>query len=90
MDEEVDVFVDALHSFRIGHEIRRKIAPIKAHPLNEVEGRFQTFSFLNRDDALFSYLVHGLGKNVTDGLVIVRRDRPYLRNLISVTGGFRH
>ena len=43
MDQQVGVFVDALHPFRIGDKIGREITTVKTHAFNKIESGFQTF-----------------------------------------------
>src|SRR5439155_14930147 len=76
VDEQVAVFVDRLHAFRIGHEIWRKIATIKSHAFDQVQSCFQPFGFLDGNDTLFSYLVHRLGQDVSDGLSLLAEMVP--------------
>src|SRR5688572_11417019 len=86
MDEDQAVFEDALHTIRIGHEIRRKVPAVELHTFNDIEGGLNGLCFLNGDDAVLADLVHGFGNDVPDRRVIVCRNSGHLRD----HGAFLH
>ena len=86
MDQQIDIFVDALHPFGIGNEVGREIATVKLHAFNKIKGGFQTFGFFHSDHAFFADFIHGFGHNLADGFVVVGRDGSDLRDFFSVAG----
>ena len=87
MDEQIGIFEDALHPFRIRHEIRRQIAAVELHAFNDIESRFKALGFFNSDHALFTDFVHRLGDNIADGGVSIGGDGADLGDLLGVLGG---
>ena len=71
MDQDIDVFVDALHAVWIGDKIGREVAPVKLHALNDIERGLQALSLFDGNHALFANLVHRLGDDLADGRIIV-------------------
>ena len=65
-------------------EVRREIAAIELHALDNVEFVCKTGSFFNRDDALFADFLHRLGDDLTDLNISVGRDRANLSNCFLV------
>src|SRR5258705_2213963 len=84
VDEQVAIFVNTLHPFRIGHKVRREVATIKSHTFDEVQSCFQPFGLLDGNDALFSYLVHRLGQDISYGFIVVGGNCANLGNFVSV------
>ena len=66
VDEDVGVFQLALHLLRVGDEVRRQVAAVELHALDELVGRLQGLAFLDGDDAVLADLVHGLGDDPAD------------------------
>jgi hypothetical protein len=87
IDQDEGVFQGGHHLLGIGHEVGRQVASIKLHTLNNFKGCFHTFGFFNGDDPFFANLVHGLGDDVTDGFIIVRRNGADLGNVTLILGG---
>src|SRR2546430_960127 len=48
---------DDFQALGIGDEVRRDIATIELHPLDDFEGRLGGVAFFNRDDAIFPHLL---------------------------------
>ena len=88
MDQQVAIFLNAFHPFRIGHKVGRKVAAIKTHSFDEIEGCFQTLGFFDRNDAFFADLIHGFGQNIADGFVIVSGNSADLGDFVPVAGRF--
>ena len=65
----------------IGHEIRREIAAVELHALDDVELGFEACRLLDRDDALVADLVHRLRDHLADLAIVVGRDRADLGDL---------
>jgi chaperonin GroL len=60
VDEDVGVFEDGLHLFRLGHEVGRKIASVELHSFNDVQLVVKRFSVFHSYHALFADFLHGL------------------------------
>src|SRR6266852_3530451 len=84
VDQNADIFQDALHAFRIGDEIRRKVAAVELHALDYFKGCLHRLGFLNSDDAVFADLLHGFGDEVADLLVGVGADCAALRDHVAL------
>ena len=82
-DDEQDVRVveRRLHPLRVGHEVRRDVALVEAHALDEVHLHAEGLALLDGDDAVLADLVDRLGDHLTD-LVVGGRDRRDLGDLI--------
>ena len=89
MDQDEAVLEDGLHAGGIGHHVGRQVAAIELHPLDDVEGRLHPLGFFDRDDAVLAHLLHGLGDQFADGLVVVGGNRGDLGDLLLVLGGLR-
>ena len=56
VDQDVRVFQLALHLLRVGDEVRRQIAAIELHALDELVVGLQGLAFLDGDDAVLADL----------------------------------
>ena len=79
---------DYFHLFRVGHEIRGKIAAIKLHALDDLQGGLHAFSFFDGDHPFFADFFHGLGDQIADHRIVVGRDGADLGDFLFVFGGF--
>ena len=70
------------HLLRVGDEIRRDIAAVELHALDDVELGLDALGFLDRDHALVADLLHRLGDHLADIGLAVGGDGADL-------GGFR-
>ncbi len=84
VDEDVGVLEDGLHGLGVGHEIRREVALVELHALDDFEGRLDRLGLLDRDRAVLADLVHGVGDDVADRLVPVGGDGGDLADLLAV------
>ena len=75
------------HALGIGDEVRREVAAVELHALDDVERRLQGLVLLDGDDAFLADLAHGLGDDVADGAVRVGGDGADLRDLFLGLGG---
>src|SRR5271169_5739018 len=80
-EQDVRLLELADHLLRIGHEVRREIATVELHALDDVEFGFEALRLLDRDDALVADLVHRLRDHFADLTVVIGGDRPDLSNL---------
>ena len=46
------------HALGVGHEVRREVAAVELHALDDLEGRLEALRLLDRDDAFLADLVH--------------------------------
>ena len=67
------------HLLRVGDEVRRDIAAVELHALDDVELGLDALGFLDRDDALVADLLHRLGDHLADLGLAVGGDRADLR-----------
>src|SRR2546428_118399 len=86
MDQDVRVLQHALHALGVGDEIGAQVSTVELHPLDDLEGRFEALRFLDRDDAVLADLLHRLGDDLADGLVVVGRDRADLGDRLATDG----
>src|SRR5438067_2029867 len=90
VDEDDGVLQHHFHPLRIRHEVGREVSSVELHALDDLEGSLDRLGFFDGDDAVLPDLLHGLGDQVADGLVVVRRDRGDLSDLLFVLGGLGH
>src|SRR5579884_680207 len=77
VDQDVRVLEDGLLALLVGDHVRREVALVELHALGELEGEAEGVVLLDRDDAVLADLVHRLGDQVADRLVL-RGDRADL------------
>ncbi len=82
VDQDVGVVQHRLHLLRIGDEIGRQIAAVELHAIDGLERGLQTLGLLDRDHPVLADLLHGLGDQVADLLVVVGRDGADLGDLL--------
>src|SRR6202011_5744936 len=68
------------HALGIGNEVGREIAAVELHAFDDFELGLQSLRVFAGDDAVFANLLHGLGNDLADGLVIVGGDGADLGN----------
>ena len=59
---------------------------VEAHALDDVEDGLHRPRFLDGDDAVLADLLHGLGDDLADGLVVVGADRSHLSDHVAGDG----
>ena len=82
VDEDERVLEDALHPLGIGHEVRREVAAIELHPLDDLDGGLGALRLLDRDDALAADLLDRVADELADRGVVVGGDRRDLNLLL--------
>ena len=65
-EEQVGVLEDRLHALGVGDEVRRDVALVEAHALDEVHLHAEGLGLLDGDDAVLAHLVDGLGDHLAD------------------------
>jgi hypothetical protein len=86
-DENPGAFEDNLHPLRVGDEVRRQVAAVELHSLDDLEGGLEALGLLDGDDAVLADLLHGVFEDGPDLGIVVGRDRGDLRDRIT---GDRH
>jgi hypothetical protein len=74
VDQDVGVLKRGFHALGIGDEIRREVAAVELHAFHDFELGFERLGLFNRDDAILADLLHGLGDDLADGLIVVGGD----------------
>ena len=80
-EEDVGVLEDGLHAVGVGDEVRRDVALVEAHALDEVHLHAEGLALLDGDDAVLADLVDGLGDHLAD-LGVGRGDAGDLGDLV--------
>ena len=83
MDQDQRLVERGFHAVSIRNEIRREIAAVELHSLDNLEQRVHRLRFLDRDDAVLADLVHSFRDDRADGLVAIRRNRSDLRDRVA-------
>jgi hypothetical protein len=74
VQQDVGVLELGHHLLGVGDEVRREIAAVELHALDDLELGIEALGLFHRDDALVADLLHGFGDHVADGLLAVGRD----------------
>ena len=74
----------------IGDEVRREVAAVELHSLDRLERRLEALRLFDRDDAVLADLLHRLGDQIADLLVVVRGDGADLGDLLLALGRDAH
>ena len=82
-EQDVGVVEDGLHALGVGDEVRRDVALVEAHALDEVDLHAEGLALLDGDDAVLADLVDGLGDHLAD-LLVGGRDGGDLGDLLLV------
>ena len=70
-DEDQRILHDGLHLLRVCDEVRRDKAAVELHAFDDIERGLGGLGFLDRDHALATDLVHGVGHEfANDGIVM--------------------
>ncbi len=72
------VLEDDFHPLAVGDEVRREVAAVELHALDDLELGVQRPALLDLDDAVLADLLHRLGDDLADLFVAVGGDRPDL------------
>ena len=76
----------ANHGVRLVDEVRRQVAAVELHALDNGQLVLEARTFLNGDHAFLAHALHGLGDDLADGLVGVGGDGADLAMAESVHG----
>ena len=86
MDEDVDILEGGFHAIRIGDEVRREVAAIELHALDDFELSLKRLRLFDGDHAILTDLLHSLGDDGADGGVGVGRDGADLGDHVAGDG----
>jgi hypothetical protein len=70
------------HALGVGDEVRREVAAVELHALDDLERGLEALGLFDRDDAVLADLLHRLGDDLADGLVAVGRDGADLGDVL--------
>ena len=82
MDQNVRILELDPHLFGVGHEVRRDVAAVELHALDDFELGLKALGLLDRDHALIADLLHGVGQEAADLGIAVGRNRSDLCDLV--------
>jgi hypothetical protein len=80
-EQQVRIVERRLHALGVGDHVRRQVALVEAHALDEIHLHAEGLALFDGDDTVLADLVDRLGDHVAD-LLIGRRDRSHLGNLL--------
>src|SRR6185369_2633984 len=80
VQEDVGILELGQHLLGVSHEVRRDVAAIELHALDDLDVGLERLGFLDRDDAFVADLLHRLRDHLADGGVAIRRDGADLRD----------
>ena len=80
--EDEGILELALHAIGSGDEVRREIALVELHTLDDVESRLERLGLFDRDRAVLTDLVHRVGNHLADLDVAVGGNRGDLSDLV--------
>src|SRR5882724_694469 len=86
VNEDVGIFQHRFHALWVGHEVRRQVATVKLHAFDYFELSLEGLGLFHGDDAVLADLLHRLGNDVADGLVVVGADRSHLSDHVAGDG----
>ena len=81
MEQDLGVLEHRLHALGVGDEVGREVAAVELHALDHLEGGLEALGLLDRDHAVLADLLHRLGDDLADLLVVVGRDRADVGDL---------
>ena len=71
MNQDVSILKHRFHPLRIGNEIRRQISAVKLHAFHHFKLRLKRLRLFDGNDAVLPNLLHSLGNDLPNSLVIV-------------------
>ena len=86
--EDVSVVEDGFHLVAVGHEVRRNVAAVELHAVNDLDLSFGALGFLDGDYAVFLDLCHGVGDEFADIGVVIGGNGSDLLDLAEVVADF--
>ena len=83
VDQDDRVLEHDFHALGIGHEVGRQVAAVELHAFDDLERGLERPRFFDRDHAVLADLVHRVGDDLADRLVVVGRDGADLRDHVA-------
>ncbi len=83
MGEDVAILEDDFHPLGVGDEIGGKVSAVELHSFDHFEGGVHRLRFLDRDDSVLADLLHRLGDEGADRLVVVGGNRGDLLDCLA-------
>src|SRR5258707_7693830 len=74
VDQDVGIVHFNAHLVGVGDEVGRDVAAVELHAFDDLEFGLERLGFFNRDDALVTDLLHGVGEELADLRITVGRD----------------
>src|SRR3954471_12698020 len=74
VDQDDRVLEHHFHALGIGDEVGRQVAAVELHAFDDLERGLERARFLDRDHAVLADLVHRVGDDLADRLVVVGRN----------------
>ena len=80
-DQDVGLVEDGLHAVGVGDEVGGDVAAVELHALDELGLHADALALFDGDDAVLADLLHDVGDDVAD-LLVVAGDRGDLGDLL--------
>ena len=80
--EDEGILELALHAIGSGDEVRREVALVELHTLDDVESRLERLGLFDRDRAVLADLIHRVGNHLADFNIAVGGNRGDLSDLV--------
>ena len=87
-DEDVGALHLACHFVGIGDKIGRNVATVKLHTLDHINAGLGALGLLDGDDTVLFHLLHRLGNELADSVIVVGADACHVLNLAKVVTHF--
>ena len=87
MDEDEGIFQLDVLVLLVVDEVGGEVAAVELHAFDDIQLVMQGLAFLDGDDAFLAHLLHGLGDDLTNGLVGVGGDGANLGNGLVLGAG---
>src|SRR6267154_1309666 len=84
VDQDARVFEHAFHPFGVGDKVGGEVAAVELHSFDHFERGLHGPRFLDGDDAVLAYLLHGFGDDAADLSIVVGGNRADLRDHVAV------
>src|SRR5690606_9899467 len=68
-NQDVRIFQDRFHFFRVRNHVRRNVPAVKLHPFDDFQFGVEAFGFFHGNDAVIAHFFHGLGDQFANRFV---------------------